>query len=63
MGEAATSAVFATHDPATGEKITDVARGTAEDVNRALAAARRAFDEGPWAKTAGRQRSRTRRHF
>lgn len=39
-GEAAAGAVFATHDPATGEKVTDVAHGTAEDVNRAVAAAR-----------------------
>ena len=28
--------------------IANVAEGDAEDVNRAVAAARKAFDEGPW---------------
>lgn len=28
--------------------IAHVAEGEAEDINRAVAAARRAFDEGPW---------------
>ena len=39
---------FPTADPRTGEVIARVAEGDAEDVNRAVAAARRAFDEGPW---------------
>lgn len=30
--------------------ITEVAEGDAEDINRAVAAARKAFDEGPWPK-------------
>lgn len=30
--------------------IAHVAEGDAEDVNRAVAAARKAFDEGPWPK-------------
>ncbi|MFG3289437.1 aldehyde dehydrogenase family protein [Streptomyces sp. NPDC048179] len=55
--EAAAGAVFATHDPATGEKVTDVAHGTAEDVNRAVAAARRAFTEGPWSRMTPSERS------
>ena len=39
---------FPTLDPRTGEVIAHVAEGDAEDVNRAVAAARKAFDEGPW---------------
>jgi acyl-CoA reductase-like NAD-dependent aldehyde dehydrogenase len=35
-------------NPATGEKLTDVAVADAVDVDRAVAAARKAFDEGPW---------------
>jgi len=30
--------------------ITHVAEGDAEDINRAVSAARKAFDEGPWPK-------------
>jgi len=41
---------FPTLDPRTGELIAHVAEGDAEDVNRAVAAARKAFDEGPWPK-------------
>ena len=40
---------FETHNPATGELLATVAEGDAEDINRAVAAARRAF-EGPWSK-------------
>lgn len=39
---------FPTYDPRTGEVIAHVAEGDAEDINRAVAAARKAFDEGPW---------------
>ena len=35
-------------DPRTGEVIARVAEGDSEDIDRAVAAARRAFDEGPW---------------
>ena len=41
---------FPTLDPRTGEVITHVAEGDTEDVNRAVSAARKAFDEGPWPK-------------
>lgn len=37
-------------DPRTGEIIAQVAEGDAEDINRAVSAARKAFDEGPWPK-------------
>ena len=41
---------FPTLDPRTGEVIARVAEGDTEDVNRAVLAARKAFDEGPWPK-------------
>lgn len=39
---------FPTLDPRTAEVIAHVAEAESEDVNRAVAAARKAFDEGPW---------------
>ena len=47
--DAASGKRFDTHNPATGELLASVAEGDAEDINRAVAAARRAF-EGPWSK-------------
>ena len=47
--EAADGRTFATLDPATGREIAEVAHAGAEDVARAVAAARSAFTEGPWA--------------
>lgn len=41
---------FPTLDPRSGDVIAHVSEGDAEDVNRAVAAARKAFDEGPWPK-------------
>jgi phenylacetaldehyde dehydrogenase len=46
--EAASGKTFVTADPATEQEITHVAHGEAEDIDRAVAAARRAFEEGPW---------------
>src|SRR5437763_539884 len=46
--EAASGKTFETIYPATGEVLARVAEGAQEDVNRAVAAARKAFDEGPW---------------
>src|SRR5271154_7094483 len=46
--EAASGKTFVTTDPATEQEITYVAHGEAEDIDRAVAAARRAFEEGPW---------------
>jgi acyl-CoA reductase-like NAD-dependent aldehyde dehydrogenase len=55
---AADGRTFATIDPATGREIAEVALGGAEDADRAVAAAREAFTEGPWASMppAGRER-------
>jgi aldehyde dehydrogenase (NAD+) len=47
--DAASGKRFETLNPATGELLATVAEGDAEDINRAVAAARRAF-EGPWSK-------------
>ncbi|SHN40101.1 aldehyde dehydrogenase family protein [Cryptosporangium aurantiacum] len=43
-------------DPATEEVIGRVPQADATDVRRAVAAARRAFDEGPWPRTGPRER-------
>ncbi|HKE43423.1 MAG TPA: aldehyde dehydrogenase family protein [Steroidobacteraceae bacterium] len=43
-------------DPATGREIARVADANAEDVNRAVAAARQAFDKGPWPEMAPAKR-------
>ncbi|TLF97555.1 aldehyde dehydrogenase family protein [Nocardia cyriacigeorgica] len=46
--EAASGRTFTTEDPATGATLAEVAHGAAEDVDRAVRAARQAFDDGPW---------------
>ncbi|CAL5363996.1 unnamed protein product [Camellia sinensis] len=45
-------------DPRTGDVIAHVAEGEAEDVNQAVSAARKAFDQGPWPKMTAYERSR-----
>lgn len=50
--EAASGAKFETVNPANGEVIAAVARGAAEDVDRAVTAARRAFKSGVWSRMA-----------
>ncbi|MCF8473237.1 MAG: aldehyde dehydrogenase family protein [Emcibacter sp.] len=49
---------FNTHDPATGDVIVAVAEGDKEDINRAVAAARKAFDDGPWSSMTPTERER-----
>jgi acyl-CoA reductase-like NAD-dependent aldehyde dehydrogenase len=44
--------------PATGEKLTDVAKATTADVDAAVAAARAAFDSGIWSGLTTRERGR-----
>jgi acyl-CoA reductase-like NAD-dependent aldehyde dehydrogenase len=46
--EAASGKTFATLDPSTGEVLAHVAEGGAEDIDRAVAAARRAHESGVW---------------
>src|SRR4030042_5214325 len=45
-------------NPATEEPIAEVAKANREDTKRAIAAARKAFDEGPWPRTSARERAR-----
>lgn len=54
--DAAGGETFAAINPATGEELVQVAAAGAEDVDRAVQAARRAFDEGAWGKMNGVQR-------
>ncbi len=56
--DAADGRTFTTVDPATGRDIAEIAQGGAEDVERAVAAAREAFESGPWGSmpAAGRER-------
>jgi hypothetical protein len=54
--DAVSGKTFPTVDPRTEEVIAQVAEGDEEDVNRAVRAARKAFDEGPWPKMPASQR-------
>ncbi|XP_078159502.1 aldehyde dehydrogenase family 2 member B7, mitochondrial-like [Carex rostrata] len=56
--DAASGKTFPTLDPRTGEVIAHMAEGDAEDIERAVKAARKAFDEGPWPKMPAYERSR-----
>ncbi len=47
---------FACINPATGQTLVEVARGKKEDVDRAVAAARAAFERGDWSRAAPAQR-------
>jgi aldehyde dehydrogenase (NAD+) len=49
---------FATINPSTGEEICQVAEADAADVEKAVQAARAAFDHGPWRKTPASERGR-----
>ena len=48
--EAASGKTFPTYNPATGEVMARVAEGDREDIDRAVKAARSAFETGPWSK-------------
>src|SRR5579859_6112187 len=50
--------MFPVYDPSTEEAIAQVPDGNADDVNRAVAAAKAAFEEGPWATTTPQERGR-----
>ena len=45
-------------NPATNEVVTTFAIGSVADVDRAVAAARRAFDEGPWPRLTAKERKK-----
>ncbi len=50
--------MFPVYDPSTEEVIAQVASSAAPDVDRAVKAARAAFDSGPWATTTAQDRGR-----
>src|SRR6185369_14485228 len=56
--ESASKKTFPVYDPATEEVIAQVPDANAQDVNRAVAAARAAFDDGPWPSTTAQERGR-----
>ncbi len=47
---------FESINPATGEVLAEISRGTAEDIDIAVAAAKRAFKSGVWSRMAPRDR-------
>src|SRR5688500_1454699 len=57
-GPAADGRTWSHAHPATGEEVGEFAVAGVEDVDRAVRAARRAFDEGPWPRTRAKERIR-----
>lgn len=55
---AASGKTLPVYNPATGEVMAHVPEAESEDVDRAVRAARRAFDDGPWSKMSPSQRGR-----
>src|SRR5262249_17508457 len=49
---------FPVYDPSTEEAIAHVPDAGPDDVNKAVAAAKVAFEEGPWASTTAQERGR-----
>ena len=56
--DAASGKTFETLNPATGETLAHVAEGDAGDIDRAVRAARKAFDHGPWSRMTPSERGR-----
>src|SRR5262245_4881057 len=56
--DSASGKTFETLNPATGEVICNVAEGDKADIDLAVKAARKAFEEGPWPKMSAAQRGR-----
>ncbi len=56
--DAASGKTFDTFNPATGEVLARVAEGDREDIDRAVKAARAAFDSGPWSRLTSSERGR-----
>ncbi|HZA29083.1 MAG TPA: aldehyde dehydrogenase family protein, partial [Gammaproteobacteria bacterium] len=49
---------LATLNPATNEVLAEITAGGAEDIDRAVKAARRAFDQGPWPRMTVAERAK-----
>ena len=56
--DASSGETFPTENPATGELIAEVAAGDAADIDAAVRAARRAFDDGRWSRLAPADRKK-----
>jgi phenylacetaldehyde dehydrogenase len=56
--QAASGKTFETLDPSTGEVLAHVAEGDAEDIDRAVRAARAAFETGPWSRMTAMDRQK-----
>jgi phenylacetaldehyde dehydrogenase len=56
--ESSSGESFATFNPATGEILSNVAAGNSTDIDRAVKAARAAFEEGPWSRMTASERTK-----
>ncbi len=56
--EAASGETLTTYDPATEQPLAEVAAGDKEDIDRAVKAARKAFETGPWRRMTASERGR-----
>jgi phenylacetaldehyde dehydrogenase len=56
--EAASGKTLTTYNPATEEPLAEAAAGDKEDIERAVRAARRAFESGPWRTMSASERGR-----
>src|SRR5262245_11740916 len=62
--DSASGETFATLNPATEETLAQVPRGNAQDIDRAVRAARRAFDaDSPWRRMTPSDRGRMIHHI
>ncbi len=56
--ESVSGKTFTVYNPATGRELAQVCEGTAADIDLAVAAAREAFENGPWRRMSPMERSR-----
>jgi len=56
--DAASGATRSVIDPATGQQIATMAEGGAQDIDAAVRAARKAFEEGPWRRLSSNERGK-----
>ncbi|MGY4802217.1 aldehyde dehydrogenase family protein [Teichococcus aerofrigidensis] len=56
--DARSGKTFPVHDPANGQQIATVAEGGAEDIDAAVRAARKAFEDGPWPRMKPTERGK-----
>jgi len=56
--DAASGKRFPTYNPATGEVLAEIAEGDRKDIDRAVEAARNAFENGPWPRLTPSERGR-----